>query len=120
LLIPERASAMVAFDRAIVAWNGRREAARAVSEAIPYLRKAETVSVLVIDDGKLVEDQATIGEDLIEHLLHHGVGAGLHHVRKDNSVGATLIAEAQRRKRTSSSWTLRSFEVERMAAGCTT
>jgi nucleotide-binding universal stress UspA family protein len=98
LLIPKRASATVAFDHIIVAWNGGREAARAVSEARPYLRNAKAVSVLVIDDGKLVEDQATIGEDLIEHLLHHGVGASLHHVRKDNSVEATLIAEAQRRK----------------------
>jgi nucleotide-binding universal stress UspA family protein len=98
LLIPKRASATVAFDHIIVAWNGCREAARAVSEARPYLRNAKAVSVLVIDDGKLVEDQATIGEDLIEHLLHHGVGASLHHVRKDNSVEATLIAEAQRRK----------------------
>jgi hypothetical protein len=78
-----RASATVAFDHAIIAGNGGREAARAVTEAIPYLRKAETVSVLVIDDGKLIEDQATIGEDLIEHLLHHGLGAaGLRHVRK--------------------------------------
>lgn len=98
LLFPERAGATVAFDHAIVAWNGGREAARAVSEAIPYLSKAETVSVLVIDEGHLVEDHATIGEDLIEHLLHHGVGAALHHVKKEDRVGATLIAEAQRRK----------------------
>jgi nucleotide-binding universal stress UspA family protein len=98
LLLPERAPATVAFDHAIVAWNGGREAARAVSEAIPYLTQAEMVSVLVIDEGQLVEDHATIGEDLIEHLLHHGVGASLHHVRKEDRVGATLIVEAQRRK----------------------
>ena len=98
LLLPERIPATVAFDHAIVAWNGGREAARAVSEAIPYLTRAETVSVLVIDERQSVEDDATIGEDLIEHLLHHGVGAGLHHVKKEDRVGATLIVEAQRRK----------------------
>jgi nucleotide-binding universal stress UspA family protein len=98
VLIPERKPVPLAFDHILIAWNESREAARAVAEAMPYLRKAETVSVIVVDDGAPVEKQATIGENLIEHLLHHGVGAALHHVKKEGRIGATLVTEVQERK----------------------
>lgn len=97
-LVPERKTAPPAFDHAMIAWNGSREAARAVSEALPYLRKAATVSVVIVNDGKLAEDQATLGDDLVEHLLHHGIGATVHRVRNDGSIGSTLIAESKRLK----------------------
>lgn len=97
-LVPDRKAVAPAFDHVVVAWNGSREATRAVAEALPYLRKAETVSVVVVDDSEPVEVQANEGKDLIEHLLHHGIGAELHHVAKNGHVGSTLIAESKRLK----------------------
>ncbi len=97
-LVPKGKTAPPAFDHVLVAWNGSREAARAVAEALPYLRKAETVSVVVVDDTDPVEDQTKIGKDLVEHLQHHGVAATVHRVRKDGHVGSTLIAECKRLK----------------------
>jgi len=52
----------------------------------------------VVDDGEPVEQQALVGKNLIEHLLHHGVGAALHHVKKEGKIGATLVTEARERK----------------------
>ena len=97
-LIPERRTAATAFDHVMIAWNGSREAARAVAEALPYLRKAATVSIVIVDDDEPVEDQATLGKDLVEHLQHHGIGATIHRVMKNGEIGSTLIAESRRLK----------------------
>jgi hypothetical protein len=45
------------------AWNGSRKATRTVSEALSYLRKAETVSIVIVDDGEPVEERAKLGKD---------------------------------------------------------
>jgi nucleotide-binding universal stress UspA family protein len=97
-LVPERRGATPAFDHVMIAWDGGREATRAVAEAMPYLLKAETVSIVVVDDSEPVEEKATLGTDLVEHLLHHGIGATVHRVMKDGDVGSTLLAESKRLK----------------------
>jgi nucleotide-binding universal stress UspA family protein len=61
--------------RVLVAWNARREAARAVSDALPILSKAESVTVLVVNPEKWAisphgEDP---GADIALYLARHGV-----------------------------------------------
>jgi nucleotide-binding universal stress UspA family protein len=98
-LFPETERPAIALNRVMVAWNGSREAARAVAEAMPYLHKAKEVAVLVITDGPPVEGQAMLGSDILNHLKHHGIDAVLVRAKSGNSgVSAKLIAEAQRRK----------------------
>jgi nucleotide-binding universal stress UspA family protein len=98
-LVPERKSAATTLDHIMIAWNGSREAARAVSEARPYLLKAKTVTIVIVNDSKPVEEQAVLGKDIAEHLLHHGIAAVVNRVTKnDGGVGATLIAESKRLK----------------------
>jgi nucleotide-binding universal stress UspA family protein len=99
LLVPEENRPKPTFDRILVAWNGSRESARALAEAMPYLHKAKEVLVVVIDDGHPTEQQATLGADAVHHLAHHGIDAALHHVKSRNGdIGAKLIAEAERHK----------------------
>jgi nucleotide-binding universal stress UspA family protein len=94
-LAPIDRPAPAIFDRIVLAWNDTREATRAVAEAMPYLRKAEMVDVIVVQDSLF---SPINGNDLMDHLLHHGVGAELHDVRpRGGGIGATLIAEAQER-----------------------
>jgi nucleotide-binding universal stress UspA family protein len=96
-LVPNRKPAKAAFDRILIAWNGGRESARALAEALPYLNKAKEVTVLVVDDESSTELQTALGTDAVNHLKHHGINAALHHTRfRDGGVGATLIAEARR------------------------
>jgi nucleotide-binding universal stress UspA family protein len=99
LLVPNRKPTRATFDRILVAWNGTRESARALAEALPYLQKAQQTTVVVVDDEPPTEAQAMLGKDAVNHLKHHGIKAALHYARlRNHDVGATLIAEAQRLK----------------------
>jgi nucleotide-binding universal stress UspA family protein len=84
------------YDDIIVAWNGSRESARALAEAMPFLYKAQSVTGVVVDED---DEDAVIGRDVVDHLKHHGVNAVLHHQKvKDDDVGEILIDVARRRK----------------------
>jgi nucleotide-binding universal stress UspA family protein len=99
LLVPNRKPTKVMADRILVAWNGTRESARALAEALPYLHKAQQTTVVVVDDEPPTEAQAMLGKDAVNHLKHHGIKAALHYARlRNHDVGATLIAEARRLK----------------------
>jgi nucleotide-binding universal stress UspA family protein len=96
-LVPNRRPAKAMLKRIVVAWNGSRESARALAEALPYLHKATEAAVVVVDDKSPMEAKAVLGLDAVNHLKHHDINAVLHRVRmRDNDVGMTLIAEARR------------------------
>ena len=40
------------FKRIVIGWNGSKEAARAVFDALPLLKEADDVEVLVVDPAK--------------------------------------------------------------------
>jgi len=98
-LVPETERPKIAFDRIVVAWNGSREAARALAEAMPFLHTAKSVSVIVATGEKPTEEEAVMGIDVVNHLWHHGIDASLHRITcRASEVGPHLMAEAERRK----------------------
>uniref|UniRef100_UPI003F49975F universal stress protein n=1 Tax=Cupriavidus yeoncheonensis TaxID=1462994 RepID=UPI003F49975F len=67
--------------RILVAWNGSREAARAIQDALPFLRRAETVEVVAWNPPNLSADlRLSPPRFAIEWLARHGVQAGLHDI----------------------------------------
>ncbi|WP_404404598.1 universal stress protein [Pelagibacterium halotolerans] len=80
----------------VIAWSNTREAARAVSEAIPFLAHAKSVSVCMVgDDSMSSVERAAQGTDIARHLDRHGVKVQLNPVPPGRGVAETLIEEAQ-------------------------
>src|SRR5690606_8100412 len=78
--------------RIMVAWNGNREATRAVHDALPLLKKAEQVIVFCVNPS---DDQHIPGSDMALHLSRHGVNAEPRHVvAPDIGVGDALLSAA--------------------------
>jgi nucleotide-binding universal stress UspA family protein len=68
------------FDRigrnVLVGWNGSREAARALNDALPLMRKADRVTVLAADpESGFSGDGDVPSADIALHLARHGVKA---------------------------------------------
>jgi nucleotide-binding universal stress UspA family protein len=89
LLVPDGRPA-TPIKRVVIGWNGSREAARAVAEAMPFLRKAAKVVVLTAERDPGDDDLDT---RLVRHLDRHDVKATLHAVRSRDPADA-ILAEA--------------------------
>ncbi len=96
-LVPDGMKELTGVKQVVVAWNGSRESARALAEALPYLQQAERVTVVVVVEEHDIEDKAILGAEAVQHLSHHGIDADLLHVTNEHGdVGETLLAEARR------------------------
>jgi nucleotide-binding universal stress UspA family protein len=58
--------------RVLVAWGGKRESARAIADAAPFIESAEHVTVATIADGRR---DGTSADAVVAHLGRHGVNA---------------------------------------------
>jgi nucleotide-binding universal stress UspA family protein len=94
LLVPNEGVHSGIGSRVVVAWNGRREAARAAFDAIPLLQKAKEVKVLRIDPHSEDEGRDAVAfaaTDLCAALARHGITCEAVAAASDGNVGATLL-----------------------------
>lgn len=94
LVVPYAGTFKTLGTHAVVAWNGSREATRAVNDALPLLRKSRKVDVLVINPhgGRLGHGDVP-GADICVHLARQGVKAEAHALHADDmEVGDTLLS----------------------------
>jgi nucleotide-binding universal stress UspA family protein len=96
LLIPNRSQRTQVGTRVLVAWNGRREAARAVFDALPIFKLAEATQLVWIGPQIDGEPERALGQAICDTLLRHGVRCGkLKRAVPQGEVGETLMAEAE-------------------------
>ncbi|MEQ9811476.1 MAG: universal stress protein [Azospirillaceae bacterium] len=90
LLVPFSFAFKSVGSHPLVAWNGSREAARAVADALPLLEKSERTTVLVVNPGSEMGD--TPGTEITLHLARHGIKAESDHIlAKGISTGDVLL-----------------------------
>jgi len=69
-------------ENVLVAWNGSREAGRAVQDALPFMSASSAVTVLLVDpDDELADVERA--QDLVAHLARHGLNARMQVIRHD-------------------------------------
>lgn len=79
------------FGSIVVGWDGSRGAARAVHDALPFLRKAAAVRVVSITGDKELPAGAST-DALLQHLGNHGIKASAHAEEAEGEdAGAALV-----------------------------
>jgi nucleotide-binding universal stress UspA family protein len=95
LIVPDAGIASSAPECMLVAWKPSREAARAVTAALPFLVQAREVHVASWSRNAVVG--AAGGLDIVGHLKAHGITPLLHqHGHEPRSIGDELSALAAR------------------------
>jgi nucleotide-binding universal stress UspA family protein len=94
LVVPRYGTFETVGQQVLIAWNGSREATRAVNDAIPILQRAKKVTVLSIDpEGE--PDRRLPGADLALHLARHDITAEAESTQAlDIAVGDVLLSRA--------------------------
>ena len=97
LVIPNDAKQTVSGRRITIGWNERREAARAVFDALPFLKTAEAVNVVWVNPvvGGVISGDIP-GSELCRTLARHGVKCEASWAEAaDISAGAELLRQAK-------------------------
>jgi nucleotide-binding universal stress UspA family protein len=89
LVVPYIQKTGIKLDRVIACWDGSRNAARALADAMPLLRRAGAIEVLTIET---VERRNQIaGADIAEHLARHGLKIEVKTITDKANDVATII-----------------------------
>jgi nucleotide-binding universal stress UspA family protein len=73
IVVPFIGTAATIGERVLIAWDGGREAARAVNDALPILERAKSVTVLSVNPASEDGGRREPGADISLHLARHGV-----------------------------------------------
>ncbi len=96
LLLPELWSGAAA-EHVVVAWNASREARRAISDALPFLTGAQSVTVLVVDPQKNPRHGEEPGADVARYLVRHGAKVVVEQVQSAGEpIARVILAYAER------------------------
>ncbi|CAA7627985.1 Universal stress protein UspA-like nucleotide-binding protein [Candidatus Terasakiella magnetica] len=92
LVIPRVGHFPTLGRRVVVAWNASREATRAIHDALPLLKRADSVHVIAINPGHGMAGHGDIpGADICLHLSRHGVNAVCEHIRSDEIDASKML-----------------------------
>jgi nucleotide-binding universal stress UspA family protein len=92
--VPSTARGFNLYGHALVAWDGSRQAEAALQAAVPLLKHAGTVTILVVDDGSL----RTPPVDAAEYLSRHGIRPILS-IEPARDIASAVILDEVRRQR---------------------
>ncbi len=95
LVVPRVGHFATVGERVLVAWNASREAKRAIDDAMPILRLARQVTVIVVKPQRSGRHGDIPGADIALYLARHGVHAEAAQVYgEDTAVGDLILSRA--------------------------
>jgi nucleotide-binding universal stress UspA family protein len=89
LMVPYIQKAALKLDNVMVCWDGSRQAARAIADAMPLLTRAGRVEIVIVANERGKQDEIP-GADMGEHLARHGLKVEVHRI----SGGSIDVADA--------------------------
>lgn len=93
LITPEDWAGPHTGRRIVLAWNGSREARRAIGDAMPFVQMAEWVKVLIVDaDRDAARHGSDPGVDLARYLARHNARVEVESIASGDSTVANAIA----------------------------
>lgn len=95
LVIPYAGAPVTLPRRVLVAWNAGREAARALTDALPLLRRAKQVDVLSVNPASSPGHGEEPGADIALFLARHGLQVTVSSIdAPDVDAGSMLLSRA--------------------------
>ena len=95
LVVPYIGAARPPGKVVMLCWNASREAARAASDALPLLRAADRVVVLMVDPDGEAADRAEPATEAAAWLARHGLKVAVQReVAADIDVGSLILSRA--------------------------
>jgi nucleotide-binding universal stress UspA family protein len=92
LIVPYIQKTGLKLDKVVVCWDGSRNAARALGDAMPFLGRAGTIEVLIISGERGKSDEIP-GADIGQHLARHGLEVEVKRiVATDTDVANTILS----------------------------
>lgn len=96
IIVPAAPEKLALKGTIVAAWDGSAEAARAINDALTFLKPASRVVLLVGVTAEQGEERAPQTDDMIAHLKRHGVEAEAMRVKaSEGDVGRLLLSTAK-------------------------
>ncbi|WP_173088268.1 universal stress protein [Devosia sp. 1635] len=95
LFLPPQKPASFQLENVLVAWKNQREAARAIKDALPILKKAQQVVLAVVTDEPEEQAQTSSGADIARYLSRHDIHGEIKELAGWRSAAEALLSEAR-------------------------
>ena len=94
LVVPYIQKAELTLDRVMVCWDASRNAARAIADAMPFLKRARVIDVVIVA-SELIKSDEIPGADIGQHLARHDLKVEVRRiVSPDTDVASTILSHA--------------------------
>ncbi len=77
IIVPGTQREALKLEKVVCCWDGSRTAARAINDALPFLKKASAVEILIVENEKTAKEHALRGNEISRHLARHDIKVGV-------------------------------------------
>jgi nucleotide-binding universal stress UspA family protein len=94
IVVPFIHKGALQLERVMVCWDGSRAATRAIADAMPLMKKAKRIEIVIVGSDRSKSDELP-GADLGEHLARHGLKVDVKRITSpDIDVASTILSYA--------------------------